>query len=771
MSNHPKVAIFWDYENCSPPSNSSGLGYQIVNNMSRITRLFGSVTTFRAYLDISAQSSKSVALRSELQSSGVSMIDCPHNGRKDVVDKMLLVDMLAFAVDHPVPATVILITGDRDYAYAVSTLKLRKYQVILIVPSSPHTSPSLESQASLVIDWGAAVLRTRTDVTNSTQAVRQPSLDLDANLVTKLLRELQYSPLDDPDAALHTYSTTFPDTPKLTTYRHCKNMGSFDDALEVAPNPTSPSKSRSGPTPGGLPIPKTPSRSRRASVSTGSTRARSTTIVAQSPPEMEHDSPAKDPSPSKSVPNVTDSVGPAKRSPVLPSLDTLELPLLDSCPPSSIIIRSPLEPSQSMGDVPVSEQPGLSSPHRLNCLASSFVITKPLFGVPSSCTSQSHTTVKPTSPIVGPTKTLPETVSSVCETPQIKDIRVPKEIERPTGSSTEDSDTDSGRSIPHLIQSEKRAHPKSNYFPYVAPPITCSPSNRNVGLIDAPAVTPKGVTDRDNSQFAASSRASTTLGHSTPGGLGSVLSSSALPSTPLPAMASHESGRLQTWAMFKPLVHLLLAARESGIFRPSRSTVALALVQSDKQVYQRAGVSKFRDYTALAEQAGIIELGGLGASAWIMLHPNWCGVDGTTTQSPTSSSPEVTQSPLVTNPKTPPMERTAIFQSPTLTSSSLNSTSSTDRQDGAFQGFIPVQFQPLIDVLIGLRAEGSHQTLRSVVGQLLSQDVYARAGVSGFKEYVNQASEAQLVQFGGVGGHAWMRLHTGLRPRPFFTYE
>ena len=77
-------------ENCSPPSNSCGLGYDIVNNISRIARLFGSVTTFRAYLDISTQSSKSMVLRSELQSSGVSIIDCPHNGKKDVVDKMIL---------------------------------------------------------------------------------------------------------------------------------------------------------------------------------------------------------------------------------------------------------------------------------------------------------------------------------------------------------------------------------------------------------------------------------------------------------------------------------------------------------------------------------------------------------------------------------------------------------------------------------------------------------------------------------------------------------
>lgn len=90
---HPSTAsrsLAYPPENCSPSSSSAGLGYDIVNNIARIARLFGSISSFRAYLDVSAQSPKSVLLRSELQSSGVSIIDCPHNGKKDVVDKMIL---------------------------------------------------------------------------------------------------------------------------------------------------------------------------------------------------------------------------------------------------------------------------------------------------------------------------------------------------------------------------------------------------------------------------------------------------------------------------------------------------------------------------------------------------------------------------------------------------------------------------------------------------------------------------------------------------------
>ncbi|KAG1891522.1 NYN domain-containing protein [Suillus subluteus] len=183
MSNHRKVAIFWDYENC-PPLNSQG--HAIVNGIRRIAHVFGCVTSFKAYFDVSMQSSpKSVGFRSDLQSSGVSIIDCPHNGRKDVVDKMILVDMIAFAVDNPSPATIILIAGDRDYAYAVSTLRLRQYDVVLIVPPAPNIPQSLESQASVVVDWNFAILGKPTEA--DTPPVRQPYRNLDEDIVERTI--------------------------------------------------------------------------------------------------------------------------------------------------------------------------------------------------------------------------------------------------------------------------------------------------------------------------------------------------------------------------------------------------------------------------------------------------------------------------------------------------------------------------------------------------------------------------------------------------------
>ena len=63
-----------------------------MNKIRSIAQTFGSVKLFKAYLEVTEQVpvSRAVVLRSELQSSGVSLTDCPHNGRKDIADKMII---------------------------------------------------------------------------------------------------------------------------------------------------------------------------------------------------------------------------------------------------------------------------------------------------------------------------------------------------------------------------------------------------------------------------------------------------------------------------------------------------------------------------------------------------------------------------------------------------------------------------------------------------------------------------------------------------------
>lgn len=61
------------------------------------------------------------------------------------------VDMMAWAIDNPAPATIILISGDRDFVYAVSILSLRQYRIVLLAPRSAHGG--LKGQADVVYNW------------------------------------------------------------------------------------------------------------------------------------------------------------------------------------------------------------------------------------------------------------------------------------------------------------------------------------------------------------------------------------------------------------------------------------------------------------------------------------------------------------------------------------------------------------------------------------------------------------------------------------------
>lgn len=59
--------------------------------------------------------------------------------------------MMAYAIDNPAPCTIVLITGDRDFSYAMSILKLRRYRIVLI--TLPNAHASLTFQACICFDW------------------------------------------------------------------------------------------------------------------------------------------------------------------------------------------------------------------------------------------------------------------------------------------------------------------------------------------------------------------------------------------------------------------------------------------------------------------------------------------------------------------------------------------------------------------------------------------------------------------------------------------
>ncbi|KAG6807232.1 hypothetical protein H0H92_008293 [Tricholoma furcatifolium] len=145
MRQPENVAIFWDLERLPPHSSASG--YTTVEKIRSMAHAFGSVISFKAYVEISS----TLTLWTELQSSGVSLTYCPNDGRRAVTDTMLIVDMVTFAMDHPSSATIFLISNNLDLAYAVSTLRHRKHNVVVMCPTD--TPASLFAHANAHLNW------------------------------------------------------------------------------------------------------------------------------------------------------------------------------------------------------------------------------------------------------------------------------------------------------------------------------------------------------------------------------------------------------------------------------------------------------------------------------------------------------------------------------------------------------------------------------------------------------------------------------------------
>ncbi|KAG1341997.1 hypothetical protein COCNU_05G002260 [Cocos nucifera] len=148
---HGSVAILWDIENCPVPSDVRP--EDVSGNIRMALRVHpvieGAVTMFSAYGDFNAFPRR---LREGCQRTGVKLIDVP-NGRKDAADKAILVDMFLFALDNRPPSSIMLISGDVDFAPALHILGQRGYTIILVIPAGVGVSSALSNAGRFVWDW------------------------------------------------------------------------------------------------------------------------------------------------------------------------------------------------------------------------------------------------------------------------------------------------------------------------------------------------------------------------------------------------------------------------------------------------------------------------------------------------------------------------------------------------------------------------------------------------------------------------------------------
>ncbi|XP_019423417.1 PREDICTED: uncharacterized protein LOC109332813 [Lupinus angustifolius] len=151
ISSDGPVSILWDIENCSIPTDVRP--EDVAGNIRMALQVHpiikGAVMMFSAYGDFNAFPRR---LREGCQRTGVKLIDVP-NGRKDAADKAILVDMFLFALDNPPPSSIMLISGDVDFAPALHILGQRGYTVILVIPAGVGVSSALCNAGKFVWDW------------------------------------------------------------------------------------------------------------------------------------------------------------------------------------------------------------------------------------------------------------------------------------------------------------------------------------------------------------------------------------------------------------------------------------------------------------------------------------------------------------------------------------------------------------------------------------------------------------------------------------------
>ncbi|KZP33213.1 hypothetical protein FIBSPDRAFT_924738 [Athelia psychrophila] len=149
MPEETPVAIFWDIDKLPLPSESPT--YETVLKIIDKAHGYGPVTLFKAYSDAPALVNGESA-RCDLLAAGVSFVNCK---QVESNSNTISVDMLVYAMDHPTPATLVVISDDNLLIYACSMLRMRKYRIVVVSPS--NASHHMQGESSAFVDWTGLV--------------------------------------------------------------------------------------------------------------------------------------------------------------------------------------------------------------------------------------------------------------------------------------------------------------------------------------------------------------------------------------------------------------------------------------------------------------------------------------------------------------------------------------------------------------------------------------------------------------------------------------
>ena len=477
------------------------------------------------------------------------------------------VDMLAHAVDNPAPSTIVLISGDRDFAYALSILRLRRYRIVLITLSNAH--PSLRAQASLCFNWTSDVLGTvdPTPVSHQPTSPRRGKTSITPPTHDRSHSDIKGFNLSRSPFQAHKY---FQDKAKHGDI--CLTPPKRDFRPDFFPPESEPSK-------------------KQPAASMPSTNLRN---GPESPARAIH-SPVASSCHAHLNNNIKTPLIMTGTSHDLSSLQTLpsfggNTPKL--APHESTGFRAHISPRRS------TSLPNIVLGHEVASVTES---------VPYK--SAMHTQILPDEAGFStslPNRALKNEVASVAEPVSFKSAMqtqiLPAEADlRGFSPSPQQQSAYSTKSY-SLSNVNQTYDPDGNSNSSPAHMIVHLPTNVTTTLPTfAPSLTP-----------LSSLNHHTTIPPTAAAAQSSVKTTNPAQPPPPPAVPYK----------FEILVQCLKSHRSKGNLRPLRGDVAQEIARNGA-TYRQAGVLKFRQYAAIAEREGIVELGGWEGTAWIALTEPW----------------------------------------------------------------------------------------------------------------------------------------------------
>ena len=420
--------------------------------------------------------------------------------------------MLAHAIDNPAPSTIVLISGDRDFAYALSILRLRRYHIVLITHSNAHLS--LRAQASLTFNWMSDVLGT----VDPTSVLHQLNSPRRGKASIPLAHDSFHSDIRSYNLSRSPFQEPYDEKP-ASSVEFFQDKAKYGDICLTPPKPDF------------------------------------------LPPELE--SFKRQPQAAASMASTNLRNGPESPARVIysPVTSSSHAHLNDS-------IETPLTMT------------GTSHGSNSSQTSSSGENT-PKLAPHESIKSRSHTHIYLQGSTSLPNLVLEHEVASVTEPVSFESAMQTQILPAEPGLRRfYDPDGNPDSSPAHL-----------NIYPPTTNVTTPRPTS-------APSFTLPSSLNHTTMPSVAQSSVKT----ANPG-----------PQPPPPPTVPDK---------FKILVQCLKSHRSKGNLRPLRTHIAVEIARNGT-TYQQAGVTKFRDYAAIAEKEGIVALGGWQGTAWITLLEPW----------------------------------------------------------------------------------------------------------------------------------------------------